>query len=156
MSTNKIVLTNLQVRMNEAGVRDIEDFLKRHSEDFSPAFHTQNDIAAYAAKVWSCGNTYELWHNGILDALLVVYFSEKLKQVYVPYICTAGCHYGPHAAQYLFSLITGFAEPFQFIRLEVRKNNARAVNFYHKQGFVSISETNDKYLMQKELKMKKP
>lgn len=37
------------------------------------------------------------------------------------------------------------------IRLEVRKNNGKAVSFYIKSGFVSINDEGNKYLMEKKL-----
>lgn len=86
----KIHLAALHVKMNMASTNDIEYYIMKHSEDFSPAFHTKNNVAEYAEKLRKLGNTYELWYNDEVDALKAVYFNKQLKQIYVPYICIAG------------------------------------------------------------------
>ena len=82
---NKIPLPPLLIKMNAASQDDIELFLRRRLGYFSPDFESSINIGEYATKLRTYGNTYELWYEGELDSLLVVYFSEKLKQIYVPY-----------------------------------------------------------------------
>ena len=147
----KIQLEELHVKMNMASAEDIELYIMKHSADFFPAFHTKNNVAEYAEKLRKLGNTYELWYNGELDALMAVYFNEQLKQIYVPYICTAGAHYAPHVGQYLFRMIMHFSTPFEYVRLEVRKNNLRAVTFYLKQGFTIKHDAGEKVLLEYKL-----
>lgn len=148
---NKVQLPPLLVKMNTASQDDIERFLHRRSGCFSPDFGISINIEKYAEKLRTYGNTYELWYAGELDSLLVVYFSEPLKQIFVPYICTAGSHYGPNVGQYLFSMITGFSRPFEYVRLEVRADNTNALNFYLKQGFYEISKAGQKICLEKRL-----
>lgn len=147
-----IELTDMQVKMNLASSKDIEQFLINHSNDFNPPFDCEVKISEYAQKLRKYGNTYELWFEGHLDAILVVYLSEKLQQIYIPYICTKKSHYGPHVGQYLFKMILHFAHPFRYIRLEVNKNNLRAFSFYKKLGFKKIEENKSKIKMELQLK----
>lgn len=147
----QVPLPQLLVKMNTASQDDIERFLHLRSRCFSPDFGSSIDIGEYAKKLRTYGNTYELWYEGELDALLVVYFSESLKQIYVPYICTEGSHYGPNVGQYLFQMITSFSVPFEYIRLEVREDNKKALDFYLKQGFTEISKEGKKIHLEKQL-----
>ena len=148
---NKIQLPQLLVQMNTASQNDIEQFLHRHSGCFSPDFESTINIEEYAKKLRMYGNTYELWYSGELDSLLVAYFSESLQQIYIPYICTAKSHYGPNVGQYLFQMISNFSNPFKYIRLEVRKDNTKAISFYLKQGFSEKFRTEEKIHLEKQL-----
>lgn len=148
---NTLTLEPLQIKMNCASAHDIELFLLKHKHVFNPAFDKVVNISEYAQKLRNYGNSYELWFENRLDALMVVYFSEKLKQIYVPYICTSNSHYGPHVGQYLFNLISYFSSPFHHIRLEVRKDNYRALSFYEKLGFSKMEESENKIKMEKKL-----
>ncbi|MBR5330921.1 MAG: hypothetical protein IKV13_05455 [Akkermansia sp.] len=129
---------------NKASEGDIRDFLIEHSNDFLVPFNEQVDIDSYAKKLRTFGNTYEIWHEGKLDALLVIYYNLDDKEIFVPYICTAGARAGKHLGQKLFNEITQIRAPFTGIRLFCRNDNTRAMQFYTQLGFQKIGTTEEK------------
>lgn len=143
--------SNPKVTLNKSTVEDIREFLNVHSNDFIVPFAEQVDIESYAVKLRSFGNTYEIWHENKLDALLVVYFNVENRELFVPYICTAGARSGKKLGQHLFNEIISMGAPFTGIRLFCRKDNARAFHFYKKLGFQSVSETAEKIEMLRSL-----
>lgn len=136
-----------EVCVNRATMEDIRCFLEEHSKDFLVPYEEQVDIDAYAVKLRNYANTYEIWHNNKLDALLAVYFNTEAKELFVPYICTAGACSGNHLGQRLFKEITQIRAPFTAIRLFCRKGNDRALRFYSKLGFQQVGETDEKIEM---------
>lgn len=133
-----------EVVMNKATTEDIRKFLKAHSKDFIIPFEEQVDIDSYAEKLRECGNTYEIWRENKLDALLVVYFNIQEKELFVPYICTSGACSGKNLGQKLFKEITQIRAPFTSIRLFCRVNNERAIEFYTRLGFVQVGVNREK------------
>lgn len=139
------------VEMNKATVEDIRDFLIEHNKDFLIPFDEQVDINSYAKKLRANGNTYEVWHDSKLDALLVIYFNTEQNEIFVPYVCTTGAKSGKKLGQLLFERITQIKAPFKAIRLFCRKNNERGLIFYKKQGFHTLSESGEKVELIREL-----
>ncbi len=135
---------SLEVTMNKATVEDIKAYLIKHSNDFLVPFCEQVEVDSYAQKLRTFGNTYEIWHDNTLDALMVVYFNIEDKELFVPYICTAGARSGKRLGQRLFKEITQMGAPFTGIRLFCNNKNVRDMQFYTLLGFQKIATTEEK------------
>lgn len=140
-----------EVSLNKATVEDIRKYLEEHSNDFLVPYDQQVDIDTYAEKLRTCANTYEIWYENKLDALLAVYFNTEDKELFVPYICTARARSGKHLGQRLFKEITQIRAPFTAIRLFCPKGNERAFRFYSFLGFSQVGETDEKIEMLRSL-----
>lgn len=142
----------LSVAVNQATSSQIEHFLESRSHCFSPPFSSRVDVAAYAVKIRKHAQTYEVWYDGELDALMAVYANPDLEQVYVTYLCTAGVRSSQKGiGSLLIREVLCYPLPYRHIRLEVSKDNEQALRFYGKHGFTIQEERGGKYLMQQEI-----
>lgn len=139
------------ITLNKATTDDIRNFLIRHSNDFLTPFNEQVNIDTYAEKLRNFANTYEIWHEKELDALLAFYYDIDRREIFVPYVCTAGAQSGKKLGQLLFEKITQIRAPFKAIRLECRKSNEKSLNFYYNLGFKEIAASDDKIEMTRDL-----
>lgn len=140
---NKAKFQDIEVTLNRATEEDIRDFLirKSHNQGYYVPFTERSDIDTYAKKWRSFGNTYEIWHNNQLDALLVVYFNLENKEIYIPFVYTAGAQSGDELEYPLFNDIVRFRYPFTGVRLSCRVGDDWRIQFYSGLGFRQVSHT---------------
>lgn len=143
------------MRRDAAAEVCIYTFMLEHSGDFEPAFAEGKDVAAYARKIHTYANTYEIWQGERLAALMALYLNAEKGLAYIPYICTA--HSGMTVrglGSLLLSEATGLPLPYSKVRLEVRKTNAPAIRLYARHGFKEIEDRGEKILMELEINRK--
>ena len=135
----------MNITHNRSSQEQIEHFFYDCSNQFNPPFASSVDITEYAKKIRDNALTIETWDNDELVAIIAAYVNGD--KLYIPYICTkykcAGLGLGQAGFDYLMKTINDCKE----VELEVRKNNVKAINFYHKLGFEVSTENNDKYKM---------
>ena len=141
------------VTINGSSSEEIALFLRDNATAFNPPFDRSVDIVSYAQKLFDYAVRFELRNEGRIVALLASYINTEGCMAYVPYVCVekiySGCHFGQRLLEELYRYCQN--KGVESIRLEVRQNNVRAVDFYEKQGFESEGVENDKLQMVKML-----
>lgn len=78
------------------------------------------------------------------------YLNEEGRFAYIPQIWVSDKHQRKGIGGSMLEMLIKEAPSFvNSIRLEVRKNNTKAVSFYGKLGFALIEEKENKYLLEK-------
>lgn len=145
------------LRQDSATEEQIHAFMHEHSSDFTPAFADGNDVAAYARKIRTYANTYEVWQGENLAALMALYLNPANGQAYIPYICTARSGLQVRGlGSILLSEAKKLPPPYDRICLEVRKTNSQACRLYTKHGFKKIEDRGDKILLELKINLHKP
>lgn len=133
--------------VNRATHAQVHYFLKENDNAFNPPFSSNIDLNQYAAKLITKATIYELWDAGSLIGIIASYYNPIEKIIFIPYICVSRTGHGAGLFSFFLSQIKGVEAIF----LEVRKNNKRAISFYEKFDFHVVSQSEDKFLLKKEL-----
>ena len=122
--------------------------------DFDPPLSQSIDIDKMADK-WSKYAKFFTLHNEDkeLVALVVFYENKEERFLYIPHLVVRAPfrhkRVGHKSIEYL--LEAKKTEGYKSLRLEVLKTNANAIQFYHREGFVSKEERENTYLLEKEI-----
>jgi GNAT superfamily N-acetyltransferase len=137
--------------INHSSCDEVALFLSRNAEAFNPPFNQSVDIEAYAQKLTSHAIRFEVHDCGTLVALCSAYVNAESGVAYIPYICVDAKYKGAHLGQTLFEQLEQYCSLNKISRidLEVRRNNAHAISFYDKLGFVQHSATEEKLQLTK-------
>lgn len=133
--------------INRATHAQVHSFLKENDNAFNPPFSSNVDLNQYAAKLITKATIYELWDAESLIGIIASYYNPVDKIIFIPYICVIRAGHGAG----LFSFFLSQIKEVEVIFLEVRKNNKRAISFYEKFDFCVVSQSEDKFMLKKEL-----
>lgn len=137
----------MRYAINEASLKQIHCFLKQNDNLFNPPFSSSIDLNQYSNKLKSKATLYELWDGVELIGILASYYNSSDNSIFIPYICVNRVGQGSG----LFSFfLTQIAEG-KVVYLEVRKNNTKAISFYKKFRFCIISQSDEKFLLKREV-----
>ena len=91
--------------------------------------------------------------DGIIAGFLAYYTNVEGGFAYIPQVWVSDNHQRKGiGGQMLNMLIQNIPESLSSVRLEVRKNNVKAVSFYNKMGFGVIRDSDNKLLLGKNFK----
>ena len=143
----------ISVTINNSSSEEIALFLSDNAAAFNPPFDRSVDVVSYAQKLFDYAVRFELRDEEQMVALLASYVNTEKSMAYVPYVCVGERYKGRHFGQRLLEELYRYCQHkgVASVRLEVRQNNVRAVDFYEKQGFESEGVENDKLQMVKRL-----
>lgn len=145
-------MSSIIYKVNEADNLSIEKHLFICSNSFIPPLETYVDIHEYAIKLANNAITFEAWYHNELISFIACYLNDKINcQGFISNISTIPSFQGKGVSSILLQNLINFAKKggFNYLVLEVKKLNNKAISFYNKKGF-KIDEklsTTDTYNM---------
>ncbi len=137
-------------KIKSAAIENIEEHLEKTKNNFVPLLDTTVNINKYSCKLFKYSQTFEAWNNEELIGLIAAYVNDyKTKIVYISNVSVLLEYSGRNIAKKLLENCIEFSKYQQFkeIRLEVNKENLRAIRFYEKNNFMKISENNNSIIL---------
>ncbi len=135
---------SFRLSRNEAGPEVVAEHLRACDAHFVPPLVGRVEIDAYAAKIASHAERFEIWHNGHLVALVAAYCNAPAREAaHITNVSVLPTWHGRGLASRLLTRCLDHACKlgFETIDLEVNSDNVPAVALYHKQGFRKAGDT---------------
>ena len=126
--------------LNKASVAQIAEHLWRCDADFAPALSSRVDINEYAKKIGSKATIFEAWSGGTLVGLVAAYCNDREKRLaYITNVSVLRQWAGNGIATRLIGLCAehALASGMRQVKLEVARDDSRAIKLYEKCGFVT-------------------
>ncbi|MBA3704781.1 MAG: GNAT family N-acetyltransferase [Bacteroidetes bacterium] len=149
MSTHK-----LKYKTKTATKEEIYLHLKECNNNFIPALDQKVSVKDYSEKIAEKAVTFEAWADNILVGLVAAYFNDSENRVgYITNVSITMNQSGKGIASELINRCMKYARQknFKEIKLEVFKNNNKAIQLYKKLNFTSVEIKNDMVQMQQDL-----
>ena len=143
----------IEIKNNNSAVSDIEAHLMMVSDSFVPNLSSYVDIKQYAVKLFEKAQRIEVWEDNRLVGLLAYYQNFNNMSAFITNVSIEkGFMGGGLATEMINKMIDAIRGTVGVIRLEVKKDNKRALCFYMKNGFVeSEIKENGSLVMVREL-----
>jgi len=141
---------------NAASEKEILDHLMRCSANFIPPLEKWVELSSYSKKIHEKANTFEAWVGSTLVGLVAAYFNAPDQtRGFITSVSTAAEYMGNGIASKLMNLVILYAKDnrFNFIDLEVYKDNTAAINFYKRFGFYQHEAASNSILMRLDIEV---
>ncbi|GAA4753324.1 GNAT family N-acetyltransferase [Flavisolibacter ginsenosidimutans] len=142
-------MSTIVYRTKAATEAEIATHLSQCAAGFIPPLDQRINIAEYAAKLFAKAVSFEAWNDGLLEGLIACYFNSESKQAYITSVSVSKALQGGGVALQLLlnCLQYGKQHGMKTIRLEVNKDNLRAINFYERNGFAKEEANGNSFFM---------
>lgn len=137
------VIREISYQLNKVKLEELYTYLSRRDQEFTPSLSSRMDVYAFAKKIYSFAHIYSAHLDQILGVCAVYANDFDTKEAYITNMSIHPDYYGSGLAEKLmnFSLDNLRDLEFRSIKLEVAKNNQRAIEFYHKMNFTVTKES---------------
>ena len=128
----------------------VERLLTICSEYYFPNLQSSVESADYSKKLLTFSSRFEAFNGANLIALVAIYCNDPLKkESFISNVCTHPLWAGKGIASALldFGIKSTASLGFNFMTLEVHRENQPAISLYLKNGFKKISEESNKIKM---------
>ena len=140
----------LSIIKNNTDLLRIKKYLDEVNLQFPNELNISN-ISEYAEKLNQNAEIYFLVNSDNKDiGMCAIYTNDyENKIIYISSISIKKEYLSKGLGQVLLDHIFTLKDKYnmEYIKLEVKKNNTKAINFYKKNGFQIITEKEDTYLM---------
>lgn len=139
-----------EIRIKKATAVEIAGHLRRCNANFEPPLASRVDIDQYSCKLADKAVTFESYEDGTLIGLVAAYINdESHNEAFITNVSVISGYEGTGLAKELMLLCIHYAEERHYgrIALEVAEKNKRAIRFYQKLGFKSLSIDNGQVKM---------
>jgi ribosomal-protein-alanine N-acetyltransferase len=129
------------LKTNTATEKDIFFHLKKCNHLFVPPLDTDLDIKEYSKKIKKNAYTFEAWNDNSLIGLVACYLNNpETNEGYITNVSVVEKYHGHGIAKKLLmnNLTKAKQKKFTNLKLEVQKNNRKAIQLYSKLGFSKI------------------
>lgn len=143
----KIVIKKLEIE-------EILEYLDSNSEIFIPPLKNRVNLTEFATKINNNAIHFCAIDNHKLIGFLASYFNQPQKEFgYITTISVTKEYQGMGVASKLINEVLSYAKMnhFRNIKLEVNKQNAKAIDFYVHKGFVVFETKGDSLFMNMQL-----
>lgn len=134
---------------------EISEILERLSNQFYLPFLRNKDKTTYSKKL-SIHAKFALFQDqsNTIQGIIAYYFSSDNTEVFIPLVWIDKQYSGMGIATKMFQLLHSIliSKKITNSRLEVRKNNIRAISLYQKVGYIIVAETEERFIMKIDLK----
>ena len=130
-------------KIDTSTLEQIEEHLNKCSKNFTPPLSSYVDIKEYSNKIYLKSIRLEVFEGDKLVGL-IAYYTNNEEYVWITNISTTTP--GKGVAEYLLKIL--FKNTHISIKLEVNKNNERAIKFYSKNKFTQIEEKPNVFVME--------
>lgn len=123
---------------------DFKALLEEVDSEFVPALSSSINLYDYAKKICDNASIFSLYEDGKLVAALAVYSNDPNRQIA---FCTMlavdkqhrNCGVGTNLVRTAMDFLK--KKSFKFFRLEIYKNNPKAIVFYKRLNFTIVSQS---------------
>lgn len=150
LKDKNINISKIKYKTKTASEKEIYSHLKECNDYFRPQLDKRVDIEEYSTKLFGKSVTFEAWEGNILIGLVAAYFNDTIKHSgYITTVSLINRYTGSGIASELMDICIKYAKQnyFREINLEVHKENTKAINLYHKFGFLDYGNKDDFILM---------
>ena len=142
--------------LGQAKIEDVTVHLQRCDDQFIPSLSSRLDIIKYATKIVENANTFEAWVDDELVGLIATYCNSPDRKVaFVTSVSVLQKWHNKGIAKQLLvnciDAVNGLG--FKSMQLEVDISNDRAIGFYTKHGFSTVSHEENIQKMSVNFKM---
>ena len=130
-------------KIDTSTLEQIEEHLNECSKNFTPPLSSYVNIKEYSNKIYNKSTRLEVFEGDKLVGLIACY-SNNEEYVWVTNVSTTTP--GKGVAEHLLKIL--FKNTHKSIKLEVNKNNERAIKFYSKNKFTQIEEKPNVFVME--------
>ena len=143
----------MDFRVNASTPQDIALLFEVSGTAFIEGITINQNLAEYINKIFLKSHRYELWSNEDLVGLLAFYRNDTAKEIYVTSISISEKYQGMGHGKYLFEKLLADTGQNQIksIRLEVRGDNQKALDFYNSLNFEIKSTQNQSHILERML-----
>ena len=141
----------MDYKINTSTPQDIISHFKKSGNSFIEGIEVNQNLGDYINKLYEKAQRHELWINGELVGLLSFYRNDSAKEIYVTSISVSEQFQGLGYGKNLFEkmLAESGRDQIDSIRLEVRGDNQKALDFYNSLNFVIKSTQNQSLIMER-------
>ena len=126
----------------------VRNLLERFDNAFTPPLHLGLDFEQYSTKLSENAHFILAEQDNQPIGFIAYYLNEEGKFIYVPFTAVHPTGRHKHIGHTMFSYLKGLlGDSYQFIRLEVLKNNVNARRFYEREGFCISEDRGEKFLL---------
>ena len=136
-------MNKIKFQTKQATTLDIEKHLVECDDFFVPPLSNKVNIKTYSKKIYDFAITFEAWEESRLVGLIAVYFNDISTKIgFITNVSVSPNCLGKGIAKKLLKLSKEYAKNqfYTEIKLEVDKNNLKAISLYKKNGFELIPE----------------
>lgn len=131
---------------------EVLDLLKQAENSFFPplSHNIPYTLHEYAERLATHADFVLVEEDGEIAGFLAYYTNLEGGFAYIPQIWVSDNHQRKGVGGLMLNmLIHNIPASFSSVRLEVRKNNEKAVSFYNKMGFIILKDNGGKILLEK-------
>jgi 2-polyprenyl-3-methyl-5-hydroxy-6-metoxy-1,4-benzoquinol methylase len=138
----------IQYKINTSSEIDVFEHLNECSSFFIPDLSTYVDIKEYAKKIVYKSTRFEAYHENKLIGLIAIYLNNS--DSFITNFSINSEFQGKNISKVLLFECLEFIKNInnKFLRLEVKKVNNKAINFYKKNRFEIIENNKYSYIME--------
>ncbi len=138
-------MDNIEFKYNSATFNDILQHLKSCNNQFVPPLNTRISLEEYSLKIFEKAIKFEIWNNTKLIGLLAAYKNDESKTLFITNVSVEENYTGKGFSNNLLEKAIAYCENFELknIKLEVNKNNTKAISLYNKFNFIKENESVD-------------
>lgn len=147
-------LQEMKYSIEKLSQKKVLELLLECNNSFTPPLseNIPYTIEQYANRLSSNATFVLCSDDGKTIGFIAFYINEESGFLYIPQIWVSDAYQRRGIGAIMMeTLKKRISSTIKAIRLEVRKNNRKAVPFYIKFGFISINDEGNKYLMEKKL-----
>lgn len=127
------------VKQNSASFEELLQFYEKNANMFIPSLNSQVDnLYEYVNKLKKSATFFEAYNDNTLVGLIAVYLNNyETKVAFISSVIVSVDYQGKGISNILLksAIETAISKSFIRIKLEVFKNNTKALNLYKKFGF---------------------
>lgn len=132
--------------LNKSSESQIKEHLLRCSPRFTPSLDTYVDIPSYSKKIHQHAAKFEVFEYIDLVGLIAMYTDPTTQ---VGFITNVSVERDGISKELMSSCIQhAWSSGLTKVRLEVHRDNLRAIRFYQKSGFTSVKQTKNNLIME--------
>jgi|SRR5665213_891595 len=131
-------------------IDNLNSFLEEVDDDFSPRLSSRIQLDAFASKIWQRATILTIYEKSRLSAFAAIYCDDKKRKLaYLTMIAVSKHCRGRGIARTLMRSSILYLRELRFstLRLEVYKNNVKAIRIYQNLDFVVVRETSNSLIM---------
>jgi ribosomal protein S18 acetylase RimI-like enzyme len=149
-------MDSLVFKNNSATYNDILLHLKCCNNQFVPPLNSRISLEEYSLKIFEKAIKFEIWNKRKLIGLLAVYKNDESKSLFITNVSVEENFTGNGFSNKLLEKVIAFCENFELknIKLEVNKNNTKAISLYNKFNFIVENENPDSIILNYTVKIK--
>jgi len=139
----------IKYSINNSNSEDLKLHLDNCSDLFIPNLSSYVDITTYSEKIYDTAIRFEAFENELIG-LIAVYLNDKDRVAFITNVSVYPAYIGNGISLKLLNKCKEYLTNKGYItlRLEVNKNNNRAINFYTKNNFIKTGTNKDSLIME--------